>query len=141
MNRSFGLAGLKRLRDLKEAGAAGTLAAANAELTRGRSQTQRALETMSDSAEQVATGADLLAIAAARASNRSMLTEMQANLVALQHTAEQAEDEHREARRNAVIVEKLEQRHEVAAARAELTAEQARLDEAAQRGYQGSRRA
>jgi len=141
MNRSFGLAGLKRLRDLKEAGAAGTLAAANAELTRGRSQTQRALETMSDSAEQVATGADLLAIAAARASNRSMLTEMQANLVALQHTAEQAEHEHREARRNAVIVEKLEQRHEVAAARAELTAEQARLDEAAQRGYQGSRRA
>jgi len=141
MNRSFGLAGLKRLRDLKEAGAAGTLAAANAELTRGRSQTQRALEAMSDSAEQVATGADLLAIAAARASNRSMLTEMQANLVALQHTAEQAEHEHREARRNAVIVEKLEQRHEVAAARAELTAEQARLDEAAQRGYQGSRRA
>ena len=141
MNRSFGLAGLKRLRDLKEAGAAGTLAAANAELNRGRNQTQLALETMSDSAEQVATGADLLAIAAARASNRSMLTEMQANLVALQHTAEQAEDEHREARRNAVIVEKLEQRHEVAAARAELTAEQARLDEAAQRGYQGSRRA
>jgi len=141
MNRSFGLAGLKRLRDLKEAGAAGTLAAANAELTRGRSQTQRALEAMSDSAEQVATGADLLAIAAARASNRSMLTEMQANLVALQHTAEQAEHEHREARRNAVIVEKLEQRHEVAAARAELTAEQARLDEAAQRGYQGRRRA
>lgn len=141
MNRSFGLAGLKRLRDLKEAGAAGTLAAANAELNRGRNQTQLALETMSDSAEQVATGADLLAIAAARASNRSMLTEMQANLMALQHTAEQAEDEHREARRNAVIVEKLEQRHEVAAARAELTAEQARLDEAAQRGYQGSRRA
>jgi len=141
MNRSFGLAGLKRLRDLKEAGAAGKLAAANAELARGRRQTEQTLEAISDPAEQVATGADLLAIAAARASNRSMLTEMHAHLAALQRTAEQAEDEHRDARRNAAIVEKLEQRHEVAAVRAELTAEQARLDEAAQRGYQGRRRA
>lgn len=89
----------------------------------------------------MATGADLLAMTAARASNRSMLTEVQAHLASLQATADQAEAEHHEARRDAVIVEKLEQRHAMAAVRAELSAEQARLDEAAQRGHQGRRRA
>ncbi|GAA1136055.1 flagellar FliJ family protein [Nesterenkonia lutea] len=141
MSRGFGLAGLKRLRDLREAGAAGRLAAANAELAQGRQRTQRVREESLASDEQVATGADLLAFAAARASNRSMLTELQTQLAILQTQAEKAEAEHRMARRDAVVVEKLEQRHTQAAARAELTAEQARLDEAAQRGHQGRRRA
>ncbi|WP_218220608.1 flagellar FliJ family protein [Nesterenkonia sp. Act20] len=141
MSRGFGLAGLKRLRDLKEAGAAGKLAVANADLTRGRRRAQQVSDAAAATQEDVATGADLLALAAARASNRSMLTEVQAHLAALQATADRAEEEHHHARRDAVIVEKLEQRHAQAAARAELSAEQARLDEAAQRGHQGRRRA
>lgn len=139
MSSGFALAGLKRLRDLREVGAAGKLAAANAEVSRGERRAQQ-LRDDAGAGEQVAVGVDLLALAAARASNRSMLTELQAHQGVLRARAEQAEDEHRRARRDAVIVEKLEQRHTLTAARAELSAEQARLDEAAQRGHQGRRR-
>lgn len=139
MTRGFPLAGLKRLRDLTEAGAAGRLAVANADLARSRSQSASIRQDATAAGEDLATGADLLAIAASRASNRGLLLELHAHQAHLQREVDRAEQEHRQARREAAMVEKLELRHTAAAARTELAAEQSRLDEAAQRSHQGGR--
>jgi flagellar FliJ protein len=135
MSRAFTLAGLLRLRHLQQDQAAGDLAVANARLRATATridETRAALEHLPINAS----GADTLyAIAAARASSRSMLAE----LAALDTVAQQAVTEAQlafDARKAAsVSLEKLEGRHGALEAAEDLHAEQGVIDEIASTGW------
>ena len=135
MSRPFTLAGLLRLRHLQQDQAAGDLAVANARLRATATridETRAALEHL----PITPTGADTLyAIAAARASSRSMLAEL-AGLDAVATQAVGDAQREFEARKSAsVSLEKLEGRHGLAEAAADLHAEQAVIDEIASTGW------
>ena len=139
MARTFALAGLLRLRHLQQDQAAGDLAAANAVAkanTLRRAQARATLEVLPSSV----TGAETLyAVAAARASTRSMLAEMDAlgrNHVAAVGEAQAAYDA---TRAESVSLEKLEGRHGEAVAAEDLHAEQTVLDEIASTSWHRNR--
>ncbi|TFD87309.1 hypothetical protein E3T61_15985 [Cryobacterium lactosi] len=131
MSRAFSLAGLLRLRHLQQDQAAGDLAVANARLraaTTRIDETRAALEHLPISA----TGADTLyAIAAARASSRSMLAELTALDAIAEQAVVDAQREFESKKSAAVSLEKLEGRHGDLAAAEELHAEQTVIDEIA----------
>jgi flagellar FliJ protein len=131
MSRAFSLAGLLRLRHLQQDQAAGDLAVANARLRAAATridETRAALEHL----PITATGADTLsAIAAARASSRSMLAELAALDTVAQQSVIVAQREFESRKSAAVSLEKLEGRHGELAAAEELHAEQAIIDEIA----------
>ena len=134
MARPFPLAGLLRLRRLQEDEAASALAAANrtAALHAGR---QQAARHELDATSSEATGATaLLAVAAARASARSMLATLDALTAEHNAAAAQAHESYLQARLQASGMEKLEARHHAAARGEVLRAEQIGLDELAGRG-------
>lgn len=134
MVRPFPLAGLMRLRRLQEDEAASTLAAANrtARLHAGRQQAARH-ELDGTSSEASGTTA-LLAVAASRASARSMLASLEALTAEHQAAAAEAHEGYMQARLKAAGMEKLEARHQAAARGEALRAEQIGLDELALRG-------
>ncbi|MFD5276364.1 flagellar export protein FliJ [Pseudarthrobacter sp. NPDC058362] len=134
MARPFPLAGLMRLRRLQEDEAASTLAAANR--TAGlHADRQRAARHELDSTSSEASGTPaLLAVAAARASARSMLATLDALAVEHQAAAAAAHESYLQARLHAAGIEKLEARHHAAARGEALRAEQIGLDELAVRG-------
>lgn len=134
MGREFRLAGLLRLRDAQEAQAAGRLASANAGLRDGAARSARARAEAEDSAAEADSSATLLAIAAARASTRGMLVELDGLVATLESGARAAAEEHRAARRSAVALQKLGDRHAEERAREDLAREQTTLDELAARG-------
>jgi flagellar FliJ protein len=131
MARSFPLAGLLRLRQLQQDQAAGDLAAANARLRENGRSIAQARGLLGTTASEVSDAAALHALAAARASSRSMLADLQALEQLRRDEAEQARAGFQQARARAVALEKLEARHAVAAAAEELHGEQVALDEIA----------
>lgn len=134
MARAFALAGLQRLRDLQEAQAAGKLAAANAKLREGSARAARARAAADAAPVDADSAAALQAVAAARASTRSLLVELDGLVASLDDEAEAVRTEYREARRRAVVLEKLGERHAEGVLREDLAREQAALDELAARG-------
>ncbi|MCC3276458.1 MULTISPECIES: flagellar export protein FliJ [unclassified Arthrobacter] len=131
MPRTFPLAGLLRLRQMQQERAAGELAAANVrekETVQARTEAYSALESSNSQAMDSAT---LIAIAAARASSRSMLADL--NALGARRTAEveAARAEFSAARARSVGLEKLEGKYAAAEAAEDLRTEQNILDELA----------
>lgn len=144
MSRPFSLAGLLRLRHLQQDQAAGDLAAANARLRATATridETRAALEHLPLNP----TGADTLyAIAAARASSRSMLAELVALDDVAQQAAAAAQADFEAKKAASASLEKLEGRHGAAEAAEDLHAQQTVIDEIASTGWhrrQGEQRA
>lgn len=144
MSRPFSLAGLLRLRHLQQDQAAGDLAAANARLRATATridETRAALEHLPLNP----TGADTLyAIAAARASSRSMLAELVALDGVAQQAAAAAQADFEAKKAASASLEKLEGRHGAAEAAEDLHAQQTVIDEIASTGWhrrQGEQRA
>ncbi|MFD1214787.1 hypothetical protein ACFQ36_22425 [Arthrobacter sp. GCM10027362] len=136
MARSFPLAGLLRLRHLQQDQAAGKLAAANARLQDNGRSILQARTLLGETVSEVSDAAALQAVAAARASSRGMLADLQALEQLRQGEAEQARLAFQQARAQAVALEKLEARHAGAAAAEELHGEQVVLDELASGAWQ-----
>ncbi len=131
MARTFPLAGLLRLRQLQQERAAGELAAANArdkDARRARSEAYAALEASAVDAVDAST---LHAIAAARASSRSMLADLEALGARRTAEVEAARNEFSAARARSVGLEKLEGKYAEAEAAEDLRTEQTILDELA----------
>jgi flagellar FliJ protein len=131
MARSFPLAGLLRLRHLQQDQAASRLAAANARLRESGTSLVQARTLLGESISEVSDPATLHAVAAARASSRSMLAELQAADTLRRTEAEQAQLAFQQARAQAIGLEKLEAQHDLSAAAEELHGEQVVLDEIA----------
>lgn len=131
MGRDFPLAGLLRLRRLQQDSAAGNLAAANAALRRSSEARSEAYDSLAATPLEAADAATLTAIAAARASSRSMLADLLA-VEALESAAvNSAQAEFQAARARSVGLEKLETKHSDAVAVEDLRTEQNILDELA----------
>jgi len=131
MARQFPLAGLLRVRRLQEEQAAGGLAEANRRLRDADDARTEAYAALHDLPADAVDRATLTAIAAARASARSMLAELGAVEEARRAEADAAQAQYRAARERAAVLGKLEDRHAGLAAAEELRAEQVVLDELA----------
>lgn len=134
MADKFRLAGLLRFRKLQEDQAAGELGRANAQAQRARDTARRAAEALGQ--HTTPDSVNVTAWQAGIASRAALRTEVDvAN--ALVATAQREVDERdalwRAAHARSVPLEKLEERHEEAAAQAELAADQLVIDEAAGR--------
>lgn len=131
MGRNFPLAGLLRLRRLQQDSAAGTLAAANADLRRAAEARIEAYGSLAATPLEAADAATLNAIAAARASSRSMLADLLASEQLKDAAVNTAQAEFQAARARSVGLEKLEAKHSDAVAVEDLRTEQNVLDELA----------
>lgn len=131
MGRDFPLAGLLRLRRLQQDSAAGTLAAANADLRRAAEARIEAYGSLAATPLEAADAATLNAIAAARASSRSMLADLLASEQLKNAAVNTAQAEFQAARARSVGLEKLEAKHSDAVAVEDLRTEQNVLDELA----------
>jgi flagellar FliJ protein len=134
MAKPFSLAGLLRVRHAQQQKAMAELSDANhrvRDVAERRARTERTLEDAVAGNAVVTDAATLTAIAAARASTRAMLSELDAVAEVHQATADRAQVDYNAARARAVALEKLEDRHAVAAAAEELHDEQIALDEIA----------
>ncbi|TFV98825.1 flagellar FliJ family protein [Leifsonia flava] len=134
MNRTFSLTGLLRLRRLEEETAAVDLSLARervAEATEREHLVRAALD--SEQAPAAVPISALHAIAAARASSRTMLGEL--NQLSRERDAEAAaaREAHARARQDAGALEKLAERHAAAVELDERRREQIVLDEIASR--------
>ncbi|WP_417215253.1 flagellar export protein FliJ [Arthrobacter sp.] len=137
MSRAFRLAGLLRLREFQEAQAAGKLAAANSGLRDGHERVNR-LRARAEAMPMEADGVEALqAVAAVRASTRGMLLELDSLVESLAEEADAARDGYRLARRDALVLQKLGERHQAALTAEDLAREQAALDEVASRSRRG----
>jgi flagellar FliJ protein len=135
MARRFPLAGLLRLRHAEQDRAAATLATANERVRDAADARIAARRTLEDSATvlPVEDAATLSAVAAARASTRGMLQELDAVVQNRRADAERAQGDYNAARRSALGLEKLEEQHTERATAEELRTEQNALDEIAAR--------
>ncbi|MGW9403956.1 flagellar FliJ family protein [Arthrobacter sp. NPDC055585] len=131
MGRDFPLAGLLRLRRLQQDSAAGSLAAANAALRRSTEARSEAYDSLAATPLEAADAATLNAIAAARASSRSMLADLLAAEELKGAAVNTAQAEFQAARARSVGLEKLETKHSDAVAVQDLRTEQNVLDELA----------
>lgn len=131
MSKQFSLAGLLRLRHLEQDEAAGQLASANARLDGTSVERNRARAALGATRADVTSTESLYAMAAGRASMRSMLADLDSMIFQQKHEAEEANDVFKQARAQAIALEKLEAKHVEAVAIEELRAEQAVLDELA----------
>jgi flagellar FliJ protein len=125
----FRLAGLLRLRQVQQEQAASDLASANARARSSILQRERARAALGGATTEVASSVVLYAIAAARASSRSMLAELDAVEFRTRAEAEQAAVAYAEARARSLGLEKLEGRHIDTEAEADVAAQQAAVDE------------
>lgn len=135
--QTFPLAGLLRVRKLRESAAAGALSTANESLTSGNRRMESLMRRAAEAKEPIHDASTLLAIAAGRAASRSLLTEHLSHMQTLQEQVRSASAEHAEAKREVKVVEKLKERHDLETEKAELAAEQRIIDEAASRMNQG----
>lgn len=133
MARPFSLLGLLRLRHAQQDQAGAVLAEANDRLREAADERVRAKRTLADEPSEVTDAAMLSALAASRASSRGMLAELDAVTQRRQADADAAQAAFNEARRAAIGLEKLERKHVVAEAAADLRDEQIALDEIASR--------
>lgn len=137
MAGTFALAGLLRVRKLRESIAAGTLQTANQSLNAGSRRLDSLTRRAAQADEPIHDASTLMAVAAGRASSRSMLAEHLAHMRILQEQVAKASAEHSEAKREVKVVEKLEERHALKVQEEDLAAEQRIIDEAASRLNQG----
>ena len=154
MTGSFPLAGLLRLRKLQEDQAAAALSAARgrADDVRRRGRRLRdglspstglpstGLRTSSASADTAGSVEHIVAIAAARASTSSMLSELEALGRSTADEEARTLADHQESRRRALTLEKLEGAHLAAEAVERGRQEQKVLDELAVRGWNAAAR-
>lgn len=131
MARSFPLAGLLRLRRIHQDQAAGELAAANATLRSREADRGTAVASLDRSLSRVDSAQALAAVAAARASSRSMLRELEALETRSRADQGRAQADFSAARARTVSLEKLEDRHTAAVHAEDLRVEQLVLDEIA----------
>jgi flagellar FliJ protein len=134
MARQFPLAGLLRLKQLREDEAAGRLAEVNERLRASRTRTRGVSDVLEGTDLDPSGSSSLYAVAAARASARSMLADLHALEGRLQAEREHAQVTYRGARADTKGLEKLEARHSEGEASALLGAEQRVLDEIAAAG-------
>jgi flagellar export protein FliJ len=139
MARTFSLVGLLRLRHAQQDQAAGRLADANERLRDAADRRVAARRTLEDGPAEVTDAAMLSAVAAARASSRGMLSELDAVAGRRRTEAAEAQEAFNAARRAAIGLEKLEEKHAVIAAAEDLRAEQSALDEIASRTVTAAR--
>ncbi|WIB01575.1 flagellar FliJ family protein [Curtobacterium sp. MCBA15_012] len=135
MARRFPLAGLLRLRHAEQDRAAAELAAANDRVRDAADARFAARRTLADAegSTVVRDAATLSAVAAARASTRGMLEELDAVAKTRRADADAAQTAYNAARRAALGLEKLEDQHDREETAADLRTEQAALDEIAAR--------
>jgi flagellar protein FliJ len=131
MARNFPLAGLLGLRRLEEDQAASALSAANRRHAALQARHGAVLRDLETSPVDVASAAALRAAAIARASSRSMLTDLSALTAVSEADAVQAQGDFQQARAATVGLEKLEDKHASRLAVEDLRAEQLVLDEIA----------
>lgn len=131
MSRAFPLAGLLRLRKTQEDQAAAELASAHrsARDAKARRGTARIEASMTES--EAVSAAALTAIAAARASSRSMLADLDALCQIEDENLATAQSAYMTAHNRSVGLEKLSDRHRVQWNAGQLKAEQNALDEIA----------
>jgi flagellar FliJ protein len=131
MSREFSLAGLLRLRHLQQDEAAGHLASANARLDSTSVQRNRARAALGATRADVSSTETLYAMAAGRASMRSMLADLDSMLTQQHEEAAEANEAFSAARAKTVALEKLEAKHIETEKVEELRAEQSVIDEIA----------
>jgi flagellar FliJ protein len=131
MARAFPLAGLLRLRQIEKDHAASDLAAANAFRRNADDRQARAIAALHNVSTETTDAASLFALAAARASSRSMLADLAALTERADREATEAQTAFGEAKSRAVGLEKLETRHNAEITAIDLSTEQAAIDEAA----------
>jgi len=129
MARQFSLAGLLRVRQMQQDEALARAAAAQATLDSHRARTQVARSALATTPAEVVSPSTLRAVAAARSSASSMLTELVALDEQCARDVTEARAELVTARTQVVGLEKLQERHDAAVAAEELAAEQGVLDE------------
>ncbi|MBW8872714.1 MAG: hypothetical protein JF618_11360 [Leifsonia sp.] len=139
MARAFALAGLLRLRQIEKEHAASDLAAANA-LRRDAGERQaRAIAALHAVPVEATDASTLFAMAAARASSRSMLADLAALAAERDDQAVEAQQAFTEAKKRAVGLEKLESRHRTEVIAGDLSAEQSAIDEVATGAWRRAR--
>jgi len=131
MKRIFPLAGLLRLRHLQQDEAAVELAAANSRVNDNETRRDRARALVHGGGHSPTSVAAMSALAAARASSRSMLADLDALGQGHQAALAHAQTVFDAARAESVALEKLKARHSAAVIAADLKAEQTVLDEIA----------
>ncbi|WP_026551957.1 flagellar FliJ family protein [Arthrobacter sp. H20] len=131
MARAFPLAGLLRLRRIHQDQAAGELAAANAAVRAREADRGATMGFLDRSLSRVDSAQALSAVAAARASSRSMLRELEALETRSRADLDRAQAEFSAARARTISLEKLEERHTAAVQVEDLRTEQLVLDEIA----------
>lgn len=131
MARAFPLAGLLRLRHLEEDQAASHLAAANSRLEESSVLRERARTALGGTPAGVVSIESLYAVAAARASTRGMLADLDALGRRHESAQEEAQTHFDAARAQSLRMEKLARRHQASAAADELRDEQIIIDEIA----------
>jgi flagellar FliJ protein len=129
----FGLAGLLRIRRLKEERAAHEMVRARSRASELAQERHQLLDQLEDHAHEAKDVRGIHALSAARASTSTMLSDLQALALTQHRLVEDAEEAHRLARREVRTVEKLEEKHDEAERETELRAEQTILDELASR--------
>lgn len=138
MARAFSLAGLLRVRHAQQQKAMAELSQANRrvrDVAERRASATRTLEGAVGQKAVITDAATLTAIAAARASTRGMISELDATATAHRAAAAEAQLEYNAATARAIALEKLEAKHAAAAAIEDLHEEQIALDEIATTGF------
>lgn len=131
MARAFALSGLLRLRQIEKDHAASDLAAANRFRRDAAERQARAIAELHAVPVDATDAGTMFALAAARASSRSMLSDLGALSAQAEAQAAEAQAAFTEAKKRAVGLEKLEARHLAEVAAGDLGAEQAAVDEIA----------
>ncbi|HEV7623717.1 MAG TPA: flagellar FliJ family protein [Amnibacterium sp.] len=129
----FSLAGLLRLRRLREDQAAAEVGRARSRASEIAAERHQLLDVLSDHGHEARDVRGIAAISAARASTSTMLADLEGLRRTQEEIVARAEAAHRAARRGTLSVEKLEERHDAESRAEELRAEQGVLDELAAR--------
>jgi flagellar FliJ protein len=129
----FSLAGLLRLRRLREGQAAGDVGRARSRASEIAAQRHQLIGALSDHGHEARDVRGIAAISAARASTSTMLADLEALHAAQAEVVARAEEAYRAARRDTLSVEKLEERHDAESRAEDLRAEQRAIDELAGR--------
>lgn len=131
MAARFSLAGLLRLRHAQQDQAAGDLAAANLRLQQNAASEAKTRTALGVSATDATSTEALHALAAARASSRSMLADLSSLARHHEATAREAQLAFDAARAQTLSLEKLETKHNASVVTEALKAEQLVLNEIA----------
>jgi len=139
MSRRFDLAALLRLRTIQKDAAVARHVDADTRRRETLARRTRAMGALADSPIAPEDSDTLYAIAAARASTRSMLASLDARLQRDEQAVAVAAAEVRETHTRQSALEKLEERHVAAVTAEELRAEQVALDELTGRAWHRDR--